>query len=101
AQEFANASAHFFRPRRFRDPFGNEALVLYDKHDLLVLESEDAVRNKMTVGDRSNDNSITDEPDRATDGSITNRNDYRVLLPAFITDPNGNRSAVAFDGLGL
>ena len=44
AQELANARNHFFLPRRFRDPFRNEALVLYDKHDLLVLESEDAVR---------------------------------------------------------
>ena len=28
-------------------------------------------------------------------------NDYRVLLPATVTDPNGNRTAVAFDVLGL
>src|SRR5262249_4587535 len=27
--------------------------------------------------------------------------DYRTLQPALLTDPNGNRSAVAFDGLGL
>ena len=28
-------------------------------------------------------------------------NDYRVLQPSTVTDPNGNRSQVAFDALGL
>src|SRR6185437_5670220 len=27
--------------------------------------------------------------------------DYRVLAPRLLTDPNGNRSEVAFDALGL
>src|SRR5205085_7529211 len=28
-------------------------------------------------------------------------NDYRVLQPSLITDPNGNRAAVVFDAMGL
>ena len=28
-------------------------------------------------------------------------NDYRVLAPVLITDPNGNRAAVSFDALGM
>src|SRR5262249_8379108 len=88
-QELANAQAHFFSPCRFRDPWGNNSTVLYDAHDLLVLETEDVLQNKVTGGER------------AADGTITNKNDYRVLQPALITDPNENRSQVAFDGLGL
>jgi RHS repeat-associated protein len=89
AQERASASAHFFLSRRVRDPFGHDTTVGYDTHDLLVLETEDALHNKVTVGERS------------SDGSTTNRNDYRVLQPALITDPNGNRVEVAFDALGM
>jgi RHS repeat-associated protein len=89
AQEIANATAHFFLPRRFRDPFGHDVTVRYDTRDLLALETEDALHNKITVGER------------AADGGISNRNDYRVLQPALITDPNGNRVEVAFDSLGM
>ena len=89
AQERSNAQAHFFQPRRFRDPFGNDSTALYDAYDLLVLETEDPLQNKVTAGER------------ASDGTIANRNDYRVLQPALLTDPNGNRSQAAFDGLGL
>src|SRR5262249_25656694 len=70
-------------------PFGNSTTVLYDAHDLLLLETEDALHNTVTVGERG------------ADASITNRNDYRVLQPALLTDPNGNRVAVVFDVLGL
>jgi RHS repeat-associated protein len=87
--ELGLAQAHFFLPRRFEDAFGNAGIVLYDAHDLLLLETEDALQNKVTVGTRS------------ADGGIANGNDYRVLQPALITDPNGNRSEVAFDGYGL
>jgi RHS repeat-associated protein len=87
--EFTLAQAHFFLPRRFDDAFGNAATVLYDAHNLLLLETEDALLNKVTVGTRN------------ADGSIANGNDYRVLKPALVTDPNGNRSQVAFDGIGL
>jgi hypothetical protein len=89
AQELANARAHFFLGRRFRDQFGNDSTVLYDAHDLLVLDTQDALGNRVTAGER------------AADGTVTNRNDYRVLKPALTTDPNGSRSAAAFDALGL
>jgi RHS repeat-associated protein len=100
-QELAQARPHFFLPRRFHDSFGNDGLVLYDGHDLLLLEVEDALQNKATVGNRLNENSIAGEPDRATDGSIKSSNDYRTLQPALLTDANGNRSAVSFDALSL
>ena len=89
AQERANAESHFFLPRRFRDPFGNESIITYDSCDLLVVQTEDALKNKFTAGEI------------AGEGVVTNRNDYRVLQPALLTDPNGNRTAVAFDALGL
>src|SRR5205823_6629271 len=88
AQERINGTSHFFLGRRFRDPFGHDATVSYDTHDLLILETEDALHNKVTVGER-------------TTNGIGNRNDYRVLQPALITDPNGNRAEVAFDALGM
>ncbi len=78
AVELDVAHGHFFLPHRFRDPFGNTTTIRYDEHGLLVLETEDALGNKITAG-----------------------NDYRVLQPAFVTDPNGNRTELAFDALGL
>jgi len=90
AQELAEARAHFFLPRRFRDPFGHDATVTYDAYDLLLLETEDALGNRITVGERD------------ASGTITRRtNDYRVLQPRLVSDPNRNRSAVAFDALGM
>jgi hypothetical protein len=32
-------------------------------------------------------------------GNTENRIDYRVLQPYWVTDPNGNRTRVAFDAL--
>jgi RHS repeat-associated protein len=90
AQELDEAMAHFFLPRRFRDPFGHDATLTYDAYDLLLLETQDALGNRVTVGERN-----------AT-GAITRRtNDYRVLQPWLVSDPNRNRSAVAFDALGM
>jgi RHS repeat-associated protein len=89
-QELAEARAHFFLPRRFRDPFGHDTRVTYDAHNLLLLETEDALGNRVTVGERD------------AGGNITRRtNDYRVLQPRLVSDPNRNRSAVAFDALGM
>ena len=39
--------------------------------------------------------------ERDAQGNITSKIDYRVLQPALVTDPNGNRSAVTFDALGM
>ena len=35
------------------------------------------------------------------DGTDRTGNDYRVLQPALVTDPNRNRTEVAFDTLGM
>jgi RHS repeat-associated protein len=77
-QELAEALRHFFQPRRFVDPFGYATTIDVDRHDLLVVRTMDAVGN-----------------------SAVATNDYRVLQPALLTDPNGNRSAVSFDVFGL
>ncbi len=78
AAELARARAHFFRPVRFTDQFGHATLVEYDPYDLLVASSLDPV------------------------GNLTrSENDYRVGQPWRVTDANGNRSAVAFDTLGM
>ena len=89
AQELAFAQQHFFLPHRFRDPFDQETVLTYDGYDLLMLESEDSLHNKVKAWERD------------AQGNIVNTNNYRVLQPALIIDPNGNRSAVAFDALGM
>ena len=38
-QELAAARQHFFKPRRYVDPFGNPATTDYDRHDLLVVQT--------------------------------------------------------------
>ena len=68
AQELANAIAQFFQPCRAVDPFGAISRVAYDDYALLPRSAADAVGN-VTVA----------------------VNDYRVLAPAMVTDPNGNR----------
>jgi hypothetical protein len=88
AAELAEARTHFFLPRRFRDPFGASATVQYDPYDLSVLETVDPLGNRVTAGER-------------TEAGIEPSIDYRVLQPELLTDPNGNRTAVACDTLGL
>ena len=77
-QELHYALRHFFLPHRFRDPFENMATVRYDGHNLAPIETRDALANIVRA-----------------------ELDYRVLAPRLMTDPNGNRSQVAFDTLGL
>jgi RHS repeat-associated protein len=77
--ELAEARANFFLPRRYRDPFGQNAFVDFDAHDLLMVETRDALNNRVTV----------------------DANDYRVLQPRLVSDPNRNRTEVAFDTLGM
>jgi len=77
-EEYNFALRHFFLPYRFQDPFGNTAKVVYDDYDLLGVRAIDPLGN-----------------------TIIADNDYRVLQPRLVTDPNGNRAAVAFDALGM
>ncbi len=78
AAELVEACANFFLPRKFTDTFHNSTTIDYDRHELLMVRTEDAVKN-----------------------AVQAENDYRVLQPRLVTDPNENRSAVAFDALGL
>jgi RHS repeat-associated protein len=78
ATELAAAQVNFFLPRRAIDSFGFITRADYDAYDLLTTTFTDAV------------------------GNVTSAtNDYRVLAPSQVTDPNGNRSQVAFDILGM
>nr|WP_281722007.1 SpvB/TcaC N-terminal domain-containing protein [Nitrosomonas nitrosa] len=77
--ELAQARQHFFLPRRYRDPFGQNAFVDFDAHDLLMVETHDALGNRVTVED----------------------NDYRMLQPRRVSDPNRNQTEVSFDTLGM
>jgi RHS repeat-associated protein len=77
--ELAQARQHFFLPRRYCDPFGQNAFVDFDVNDLLMTETRDALGNRVSV----------------------DLNDYRVLQPRLVSDPNRNRTEVAFDTLGM
>jgi RHS repeat-associated protein len=74
--ELAWARVHFFLPGRAVDPFGNVTTIRY-AYDLLAVEVADAMGNVVTA-----------------------ENDFRVLAPRLVSDPNRNRAAVAFDALG-
>lgn len=98
AQELAYARQHFFLSHRYRNPFhtdavSTESFVTYDRYDLLVQETRDALGNRTTVGER--------DPDDPTRPLVRGGQDYCVLQPALVMDPNRNRSAVVFDTLGL
>ena len=90
ATERARALQHFFLPCRYLDPFGSITTVTFDAHDLLLLDTVDALGNRVTAGERDAGGAI-----------VTNRNDYRVLKPTLVTDSNRNRTAAAFDALGF
>ncbi|MEJ7870920.1 MAG: SpvB/TcaC N-terminal domain-containing protein, partial [Rubrobacteraceae bacterium] len=92
AQELAHARQHFFLPRRYREPFGQTAAVTYDAYDLLTVETRDPLGNRVTVGERDAAGNI--DPNKPG-------NDYRVLQPRLVTDPNRNRTEVAFDTSGM
>jgi RHS repeat-associated protein len=89
ADELAYARRRFFLPHRFRDPFGQTTVVTYDRYDLLVSQTRDPLGNVVAAGERDSSGRLT------TDG-----NDYRVLAPRLVSDPNRNRAAVRFDTLG-
>ncbi len=78
AEELAFAQAHFFRPHRSLDPFGNTTFLDYDAYALLLRQTRDPLSNRTTAD-----------------------NDYRLLLPFRVTDANGNRTETAFDTLGF
>jgi RHS repeat-associated protein len=94
AHEFAYARSHFFLPHRVRDPFhtsavSTESFVTYDNYNLLVVKTRDARDNVVTVATKDDT------------GNAGIRINYRVLQPYWVTDPNGNRTQVGFDALGM
>ncbi len=97
AQELAFGRRHFFLPHRARDPFhisvaSTETFVSYDRFNLLIEETRDALGNRVTAGERNPD---------PTQPLVRRSHDYRALQPAMVMDANRNRSAVAIDALGL
>jgi RHS repeat-associated protein len=82
--------ARFFLPVEAIDPFGQHTRVRYDAYALLPLDVEDPLHNRVTCGARD-----------ATGAITQNGNDYRTLAPTLLTDPNRNRTAAAFDALGM
>lgn len=74
----ADPKKAFYTPIGGKDVFGNESLVEYDPYFFLPVKTIDAIGNFSTAV-----------------------NDYRILSPVLITDPNLNRSAVETDVLGM
>lgn len=70
----------FYLPVGAKDPFGLETIATFDQYVLLI--------EKVEVK-------------QAAWSVVTAVNDYRVLGPVRMTDPNGNRSAVEHDELGM
>ncbi|WP_394826074.1 SpvB/TcaC N-terminal domain-containing protein [Pendulispora albinea] len=74
---------HFYLVTKATEPFGNTSSVTYDAYSLLPI--------------RANSSLTTPALDLVT----LLANDYRVLQPWRVSDPNDNRAAVAFDALGM
>jgi RHS repeat-associated protein len=93
AAELAFAKDHFFLPHRAVNPFGATTAISYeDSNRLLALEVVDALGNRVTAGERG--------LDAGGNPTILPRNDYRLLRPRLVTDPNGNETEVASDAAG-
>ena len=68
----------FYLPYQVIDSFGEKTILYYDTYNLLLTTIEDTLGYQTNV-----------------------ENDYRLLQPNKITDPNGNMQLVAFDILGM
>jgi RHS repeat-associated protein len=77
-QDATFAAANFYSPQAHRDPFGQYTRLTSDSYKLLVAQTQDALGNTMI-----------------------SQNDYRVLQPAEVIDPNQNHVEAAFDVLGM
>lgn len=78
APDLVFARTHYFLVQSVRNPFGGLTTINHDADDLVVTATIDALNN-----------------------TIAAQYDYRVLTPALVTDPNGNRTSASFDALGL
>jgi len=77
-QDATFAAANFYLPQAYRDPFGQYTRLTYDSYNVLLQQTQDAL-----------------------DNTVAAQNDYRVLQPREIIDPNDNHIEVAFDVLGM
>ncbi|MCD4716622.1 MAG: hypothetical protein K8R45_07755, partial [Desulfobacterales bacterium] len=68
----------FYLPEKNQDPFGEKSFIEYDRYGLLMTKAINPLNN-----------------------AIEAKNNYRVLQPYSITDPNQNLSMVRFDALGF
>ncbi|EXA32194.1 hypothetical protein FOVG_16566 [Fusarium oxysporum f. sp. pisi HDV247] len=98
AEEVTFARQHFFHMYRAEDVFSTpskpiESLVVFDAYDLLVQEATDPLGNRTTVGER--------DPNNPTGSLLRPGQDYRLMQPKIVTDPNGNVTELAFDVLGM
>lgn len=79
AEDIEAAKSRFFSPIKFKDPFGSETKVTYDKYFLYIKETQDVAGNKIIV-DKFN---------------------YRTMSPSRMIDINANPTSVLLDELGL
>jgi len=78
AERQVYAFEHFYLPTMSIDPFNNISHLTYDyNYKLLLLETRDPL-----------------------DNIVRAKYDFRTMQPQMVTNPNGNRSAVAFDPMG-
>ena len=75
-------AARFYQPIAYTDPFGHRSTAEYDAYALLVTATHDALP-------------------AAGRNTFQASNHYRTLTPWRVIDPNGNRTAVRFDALGM
>ena len=68
----------FYLPVQTKDPFGQAYTIEYDDYHLLVKKTVDPLNNTVEI-----------------------KNNYRVMQPEKIVDPNKNCARVAFDALGM
>ncbi len=79
ATDLVFAKSNFFMPSVFEDQVGNLTKVVYDPYKLFMTKMVDALQNEVNI----------------------EQFHYRILSPWLISDPNGNRSGVRFNALGL
>ena len=94
----------FYQPIQSQDPFGNSTALYYDG-DPLPSEGTNSETKATTPSSPTEDDRkywLLVQATKDPVGNIVKAvNDYVVLQPKEITDPNGNRSQVVFDALGL
>ncbi len=81
AQELEYGQRHFFHPCRMESQFSTpeapiNSIVTYDKYDLLVQETCDALGNRVTVGERDTD---------PTKPLVRDGQDYRLMTPWLVS----------------